>query len=187
MNTTVKVALAFVIIFVCSTFFACQKKQDEESPGEKSSASKPSVYAPEMSDFKHFNASDAATILDVPVDQITAKSEEGYEGFWQCTFTTDDYNKSVSFSVSIAKSVAQAVTDMEQYRSNLEFAGSTKVFENNSASGAYSDIIGVGDDAVWTAINGTLSVRKGNVTLQIIMPSDRLKQIEVAKTFIDKL
>ena len=50
----------------------------------------------------------------------------------------------------------------------------------------YSDIFGAGDEGVWTDINGTLTVRRGNVTLQFTLPREKLEQVTLGKTVAEK-
>jgi hypothetical protein len=54
------------------------------------------------------------------------------------------------------------------------------------ASGAASndsaliEIGGLGDEALWTNVNGSLTVRRGNLTIQVMAPHDRRRQVAVA-------
>jgi hypothetical protein len=145
------------------------------------------LYKPDMAKCNGFTVEDAAGILGVPASKVTAKTEELYAGNWQCTFESGDLGKTISFNVSVAKSVEEAARDMQQYRSHLETAGSVSPFKENLPKGAYSDISGIGDDAVWTDINASLAVRRGNVRIQVAMPKDKMVQIKVAEKFLAKL
>ena len=59
-------------------------------------------------------------------------------------------------------------------------------FKDKLPQGAYSDIMGLGDEAVWTDVNGTLTVRKGNIIVQVLAPAGKLVQIKVAQAFLAK-
>jgi hypothetical protein len=48
----------------------------------------------------------------------------------------------------------------------------------------YSDLFGAGDEAVWTDINGTMTVRRENVTLQFTLPRSKDAQVELAKAVV---
>jgi hypothetical protein len=145
------------------------------------------LYHPSMADCGGFTVLDAAEILGLAAPKITSATKELYAGVWQCTFESGIPGKGIVFSVTAAKSVAVAVADLEKLRANLEVAGNTAPFKDKLPRGAYSDISGVGDDAVWTDVNTTLSVRKGNVTLVVMMPGDKMAQINVAERFLSKL
>ena len=131
-------------------------------------------------------ADDAAPFLGVLAAQLTANIEESNRDFWLCSFAQLGGSTSVSFSVRIASNEKEAATDMEGYRSNLELAGEQPQFKN-LPKGAYSDILGLGDEAVWTDINGSLTVRKGKITLQVLQPAGKREQIKVAEAFLKKL
>jgi hypothetical protein len=65
-------------------------------------------------------------------------------------------------------------------------AGETPQYKDLPA-GAYSDIGGLGDEAIWTDVNGSLTARKGNITVQVLMPRDKGDQIKVVEAFLAKL
>ena len=41
-----------------------------------------------------------------------------------------------------------------------------------------------GDEAVWTDINGTMTVRRDNVTVQFTLPKGKETQVELAKAVV---
>ncbi|MGE5299992.1 MAG: hypothetical protein ACM3MB_03390, partial [Acidobacteriota bacterium] len=113
------VCFCFFMVF---SFGACKRSQtagttntgrpaEVESP-QSHKAGK--LYQPDMADCNGFTAGDAAGILEVPVSKVTAKTEELYAGNWQCSFESGDLGKDMSFTVSVAKSVEEAVKDMAQ-------------------------------------------------------------------------
>jgi hypothetical protein len=75
---------------------------------------------------------------------------------------------------------------MDRYRDDLMVAGETAPFKNKLPKGAYSDIAGVGDEGVWTDINGAYTVRKGPVTVQFTLPKEKLSQVQLAKVVLGK-
>jgi hypothetical protein len=143
--------------------------------------------AKSRSEFIYFNSNDAAPLMGVSADQVNSRIEKGHEGFWMCTFSADQGKKIISFSVTVSKSVKTATEEMERYRENLETAASVKPFKNNLPAGAYSDIMGLGDEAVWTDINGTLTARKGHISIQVTNPKEKKEQIKVIQAFFKKL
>lgn len=184
------------IVLMVFTLGAIQLSQAVETAnsGDKSAGAEScgpqkggKLYKPDMSNCGGFTAEDAAGILGLPAAKITAKTKEMYAGFWQCTFESGIAGKSVEFGITVSKSVEAAVRDMEQYRSHLETAGSVAPFKDKLPKGAYSDIGGLGDEAVWTDINNSLSVRQGNITILVSMPKGKLVQIKVAEKVLAKL
>ncbi|MBK9236941.1 MAG: hypothetical protein IPO19_13360 [Rhodoferax sp.] len=62
--------------------------------------------------------------------------------------------------------------------------------EEQVAAAAYgSDIVEyyLGDEAVWTDINGTLTVRKANASIQVTLPKAKTDQIKLAQAVVAKL
>ncbi|MEW5910335.1 MAG: hypothetical protein AB1659_11085, partial [Thermodesulfobacteriota bacterium] len=176
------VLFSFIVIFLFQIcYFIGSPLAASKSKTNSKSASK------ETSEFTYFSANDAAVLLGVPSGQVTSRIEKSYEGFWMCSFSADKGKKIISFSVTISKSVKIAADEMERYRENLETAGSVKPFKNNLPSGAYSDIMGLGDDAVWTDINGTLTARKGHISIQVTNPREKKEQIKVIQAFFKKI
>lgn len=146
------------------------------------------VHALQMADCGGFTAEDATRLLGTPAAQLERKTQSIGPTSWICTFAAQD-GKGVSFSVSVSKSTREAAEDMERLRANLELAAETPAFKDRLPAGAYSEIGGpdLGDETVWTDINGTLTVRKGNIVLQVLMPSGKRDQIRVSQAFLKKL
>jgi hypothetical protein len=186
------VVIAFLMLFA---FCACKK----QTPGtERAGSGTPAtenhqpfkagkVYEPDMANCNGFTAADAAAILGAPASKFTAKTDELYAGNWQCVFDSGNTGKTMSFNVSVARSAEEAAGNMNQYRSHLETAGSVAPFKENLPKGAYSDISGIGDEAVWTDMNVSLAVRQGNVTIHVLMPKDKTIQMEVAEKFLSTM
>jgi len=146
------------------------------------------LYTSEQARCDAVTAEDAAGFLGVQVSTVEAKAEELYPGNIQCSFVSGgSYNTMVSFTITISERIDEAAKEMAQYRSHLEVAGGTKPFKDDLARGAYTDIDHLGDEALWTEANRTLTVRKGNVSLQVQTPHDRNAQIGIAKIFLGRL
>ena len=173
-------ATSIVLLVFCGG-----SQQNEKAPAAAQTQNAKSS-SPSLQGCVGFSVDDAAQLLGVSAGQVTPKIEETYKGFWQCSFTPAGGSSGVSFSVTVSASEKKAAEEMEQYRSNLELAGEQPQWKN-LPKGAYSDIMGLGDEAVWTDINGSLSARKGNITVQVLQPQGKMEQIKVAQAFLKKL
>jgi hypothetical protein len=179
-------SLIAVCILLIFSGGACKKSQPEgPSGGPQFKTAK--LYKPDMASCNGFTTEDAAGILGLPLKNVKEKSEELYTGNWQCTFESGGLGKTLSFNVSVANSAEEAERNLQQYRAHLETAGSVSPFKENLPKGAYSDVSGLGQEAVWTDINLSLAVRQGNVTIRVTMPKDKSLQIKVAEKFLSKL
>ena len=181
---------ARILLFGCLVGFmlvACSKPSTTEQNAARTNST-PTLYTVEQVRCDAVSVEDAAAILGVEASAIEARSEELYPGNTQCTFEAGGSLENIlSFNISVAETVDEAANEMDQYRSHLEVARETEPFEDDLAEGAYSDIEGLGDEAIWTKANKTLTVRKGNVSLQVLMPNDRDAQVAVVKKFLKKL
>jgi hypothetical protein len=117
-----------------------------------------------------FTAADAATHLGVPASQVKPKADKLADNEWRCTYTAGG-GKAVSFTIAPAKSAKEADAQMQQYRTKL--------------GDDYTEI-SLGDDGVWTKATATFTVRKGNVTVRTSQPADKLKQVQLAKSVLEK-
>jgi hypothetical protein len=185
-SSFVAIAMFFILGLV---FVACSKSENPEADTSKKTpvAKTGKLFAADRVNCSTFTTDDAAAVLGVPAAEIQVDSQELYPGNWMCGYKVGNNDKRVNFNLSLAESVEEAVADMDQYRSHLEIARGTKPFKDDLAPGAFIDISGVGDDALWTAANGTLAVRKGNISIQVQLPSEKDVQIEVAKKFLARL
>jgi len=147
------------------------------------------TYQPDLANCAGFTANDAAPILGVPAAKVTRTADKVHAGLWTCTFSGGQPGKSLAFSIEVAKSPKAAAADMERYRENLETAAGTAPFKDKLPKGAYSEIMGdgLGDENVWTDVNGTFTARKGNVTVQVTMPMDKIAKISLGKAVLSKL
>jgi hypothetical protein len=143
------------------------------------------VYAPDMSNCAGFTAADAGEVMNLPASAITAKTEKVHAARWMCTFSSD--RKQLRFSVALAKSAAEASIDMARYRESLELEAGTASFRGRLPRGAWSEVLPLGEESTWTDITRTLTVRQGNLTIQVQAPTNKLEQIKVVRAFLKKL
>ncbi|HEX7502961.1 MAG TPA: hypothetical protein VF451_06040 [Acidobacteriota bacterium] len=138
-----------------------------------------------MTNCAGFTAADAAEIMNLPAAAITAKTEKVHEGLWMCTFSSP--RKELKFSVALAASAADASVDMSRYRESLEVEAGTAAYRGRLRRGAWSEVLPLGEESTWTDITRTLTVRQGNVTIQVQRPTSKLDQIRVVRAFLKKL
>jgi hypothetical protein len=143
------------------------------------------IYKPDMNNCAGFTAADAGEVMSVPAADITAKTEKVHAALWMCTFSSD--RKSLRFSVTLAESEAEASVDMARYRENLELEAGTASFRGRLPRNAWSEVLPLGEESTWTDITHTLTVRQGNLTIQVQRPMNKLEQIKLVRAFLKKL
>jgi len=129
-----------------------------------------------------FGAAQAAELLGIPASDISDRSSDLTPTLRMCTFSgRDAASQMISFSLSLESSVDEAKRTYAQMKDNIPIAQHAQ-----ESAGAHSDdsalieIEGLGDEALWTNVNGALTVRRGNLMIQVMAPRDRRKQIAVA-------
>jgi len=142
--------------------------------------------AADPADCAGFSAAKAAAFLGVPAAQVLRKVEKSGKSLYLCAYAVGKAATSIAFSVEAAPSAKKAAEDLERYRDNLMVAGETAPFKDRLPKGAFSDIVGVGDEGVWTDVNGTFTVRKGNLTVQVTMPEGKMEQLKLAQAVLGK-
>jgi len=143
------------------------------------------IYKPDMDNCAGFTVADAAEVMSLPAATITARTEKKRDGLWMCTFSTD--RTALSFSVELAESETEAAIDMARYRENLELEARSASFMGRLPRGAWSEILPLGEESTWTDITRTLTVRQGNLTIQVQAPTDKLLQVRLVRAFLKKL
>ncbi|MCX6555851.1 MAG: hypothetical protein NTW95_00220 [Candidatus Aminicenantes bacterium] len=143
------------------------------------------IYKPDMNNCAGFTDADAAEVMNVPASAITARTEKMHDGLWMCTFSSA--RKALRLSIALAKSAADAAIDMERYRESLELEAGTAAFKGRLPHGAWSEILPLGEESAWTDITRTLTVRQGNLTIQVQRPTNKLEQIKAVRAFLKKL
>lgn len=143
------------------------------------------VYKPDMDNCAGFTATDAGEIMNLPASAITARTEKVHAALWMCTFSSK--RTSLSFSIALAESEAEASIDMARYRESLELEAGTASFKDRLPRGAWSEVLPLGEESAWTDITHTLTVRQGNLTIQVQAPTNKLEQIKLVRAFLKKL
>lgn len=143
------------------------------------------VRKPDLKNCAGFTVADAAEVLNLPAASITAKSEKIHDTLWMCTFSSP--KTTMSFSLELAASAAEASADMARYRENLEVAAGTAPYKGRLPKGAWSEITPLGEENTWTDINHTLTVRQGSLTIQVQPPMEKLEQVKLVRVFLKRL
>lgn len=122
-----------------------------------------------------FTAEAAARILGVPAGDIQASSHLVYETLRTCSFQSRSQpNKIVSFSLGWEKSAMEAQANMASTRENLGLAKRSigAVTGSTDKGPALQEISGLGDEAYYTSVNNSLTVRVSNVTIMVMNAPD---------------
>jgi hypothetical protein len=92
----------------------------------------------------------------------------------------------VSFSISREDSVDDAKHSFASYRDTVTISSRVQqsATGDKAAEGAYVDVLGVGDEAVWSHTNESLAVRHRNLTIMVMRPDDKKQQAAVAQKII---
>jgi hypothetical protein len=132
-----------------------------------------------------FTAADAAAWLKAPAGQVAREVSKAGDK-WHCSFAVGKSPPAIAFSVAVVSSAKRATEDLERYRDDLAATGASPAWKNKLPQGVYSDMFGAGDEAVWTDINGTYTVRRDNVTVQVSLPKDKQQQVQLGKAVVGK-
>jgi hypothetical protein len=128
-----------------------------------------------------FGPAEAAAILGVPAGKFRDESQDLSEGSRWCILANpDDSAKGVTFTISRAKSVDEAVSDFEQFRGNANVA----IGAIGKQGQKTHEVPGLGDEALWTPVPGGVYLRKGRYSVQVNQPADEETQIKIARKIL---
>lgn len=195
--------LVFVTMTVCLAPVACGGGRQEVRPDSGSAAS-PAVQAePAQSSSSSaglfgadvvnrcagFGTTHAAEILGAPASAVADRSGDIAKGIRGCSFErTDGVTGAVHFSLERDDSVEEAARAYADMRDSIPIAErAQKAAGASSDDSALIEISGLGDEALWTNVNGALTVRHRNLTIQVTGPPDRKTQVAVAQKVIGLL
>jgi hypothetical protein len=131
-----------------------------------------------------FTADEAAVWLKVPAGNVVRDVARGRDGKWACSYSVGKA-PAIAFSVAVAPSAKRAADELERYRDDLATAAETARWKNKLPNGVYSDMFGAGDEGIWTDINGTYTVRRDNVTVQVTLPKGKDDQLRLGKAVVE--
>jgi hypothetical protein len=137
-----------------------------------------------------FGAAQAAELLGVAAADLEPRFEQVTPTTRGCTFThRGDQTRQVSFSITREDSVDEAKHSFASYRDTVTMSSRAReaVMKEKPPEGAYVDILGVGDEAVWSHTNESLNVRLANLTIMVLRPDEKKQQVAVAQKVIENL
>ncbi len=131
-----------------------------------------------------FTSETAARILGVPAGEIVATNEPLHETLRIYSFRSrSDVRKTIAFSLGWESSAEEAEASMAREREMLGMArrsiGAATGSEDKGPT--LQEISGLGDEAYYTRVNGTLNARLSNVAIQVITAPDLEAYKEVAR------
>jgi hypothetical protein len=184
-------------VFVCvGALSACGSGAPEatKSSGAASSTSAPAatrssglVGADTKARCGGFGTAQAAEILGVTASAVTDHSQDITPTSRGCEFRAGD--KKIAFSLGLENSIDEAKKSLENMRQAYVISAEAqeKATGRKIEEGAYSEILDVGDEAVWTVTNQSLAVRHKNLTILVMSPNDKRMQVAVARKILEHL
>ncbi len=130
-----------------------------------------------------FTIKDAASILGVPANELEDRSEVSSSKLSLCSFLRSGSMEGVGFYLSVSNSVERAVAEMEQGRGMAGFAQTTidQATGTKSQEEALENADGLGEEAYFMEVNGTLNIRVGNVQIQVLPMEDQEQMKKVGR------
>jgi len=134
------------------------------------------------SDCGGLTAARAAAWLKASPAQVTREVSKSGDK-WVCTFAVGKA-PAITYSLTVAPSARRATEDLDRYRDRLYEQAASPRWKGRLPNGVYSDLLGTGDEALWTDIEGRYTVRSDNVTVQFTLPRGKDEQVSLAKVVV---
>ena len=134
-----------------------------------------------------FGTAQAGEFLGLSAAEIEPRFEQVTPTTRGCGFVyRGDQSRQVVFSITREDSVEEAKHSFASYRETVTIGSRVQqsATGDKPAEGAYVDILGVGDEAIWSHTNESLAVRHRNLTIMVMRPDDRKQQAAVAQKVI---
>jgi len=134
-----------------------------------------------------FGAAQAAEFLGVPAGSVTERSQDITPTSRGCEFSGG--GKKISFSLSLEDSIDDAKRAISNAKETYEISARAqeKTTGKEIKEGAYSEILDLGDEAIWSVTNGAMTVRHKNLTIMVMSPDDKRTQAAVARKILSGL
>lgn len=132
-----------------------------------------------------FDAAQAAEILGVPAASVSAGGQDVTPTSRACEYRAGE--KKIGFSINLEGSADDAKKALENMREAYVIAARAqeKSTGKEIKEGAYSDILDLGDEAIWSVTNQSLAVRRQHVTIIVMLPDDKRMQVAVARKILE--
>jgi hypothetical protein len=183
--------MVLLTLCVLATCGCNRVANDQKTSGQESSTGSSPVYSAEVVNAcGRFTAAQAAEFLAVPAAEVESRFAQVTPTTRGCTYTyRGDQSRQVSFSITREESIEEAKHSFASYRETVTIGSRVQQSATGEkpAEGAYVDILGVGDEAIWSHTNETLAVRRANLTIMVIRPDDKKQQAAVAQKVIASL
>ena len=185
MRRCILVAVASVLLVACAR---SADTQGEQAPPPAPAAEK-SVVFPTFTDAKTncggFAAAQAAEILGVGAAGIAEQAQDITPTSRGCSYIAGD--RKVVFTLTLAESVDEAKRDFANMRDTYTISARAqeKATGKSIPEGAYSDILSVGDEGIWSVTNRSMAIRYKNLEILVMMPEDKRLQAAVAARILE--
>ena len=134
-----------------------------------------------------FGPAQAAEFLGVAAGAVTQRAKDITPTARGCEFIGAD--KKILFSLGLDDSAEDTKRAFESLRET--YVMSARIQESATGKkleeGAYSDILSLGDEAIWSITNMSLAVRHKNLTITVMSPDDKRTQVAIAKKILEGL
>lgn len=139
------------------------------------------AFEPDVENCGGFTVDAAAAVFNVPAAGWRDDSQPLGENSRWCIFNSSENSElGLNFSISRADSVDEAKIEFQQFRGNVGTAVSILGEEGQKPH----DVPGLGDEALWTPVPGSLHARKGRYSVQVNRPSDEETQIRIMRKIL---
>jgi hypothetical protein len=172
------VRLVLIVLAGSVAFSGC-------SNAPASTSTSTSTASPARSDGKNscagFGVAQAAELMGVPASEVKENLGSVTPTTRSCDFVAGD--KRIGFTVTVEESVDAARRVLENAKETYEMAlrVQEKATGKEIPEGAWSDILNIEDEVIWSVTNGTILGRRKNVTYQVMFPNDKRGQAAVAQ------
>lgn len=142
-------------------------------------ASGPLVTAAVTAKCAGFTRAHAGEILSVPEAAVTERRTDITPTTRGCDYSAGA--KKIAFSLALDSSAAETRRRFEDLRETYTIAGrAAEAAGKVLPQGAYTDILNVGEEALWSATNESVAVRHKNLTILVMLPNDKRTQAAIA-------
>ena len=179
--------LGLIVLAGSVAFSACSNTSSSTTTSAPASSTPPAASAGAKSVCPGFGVPQAAEMMGVPVSAVRETIGNITPKTLGCDYVAGD--KRIGFSITEEDSVAAAKRVLDDAKETYQIA--LRVQEQARGKefpeGAYSEILNIDDEVIWSVTNNTMLGRRRNVTFQVMFPSDKRGQAAVAKRISDGL